>query len=485
MISIHSRLALSLLIGSAVLYGVGGWWLDLHFRETLEVQHDAALVSRAWALANALQADDGKIELEALNGITAALQASSRPLYFEVWHSDGRIAGRSPTLAGRDLPRIAAADDAARVIDVVLPPDDRAGRAAGIEMNLFEELEESDVRDPTLDDLRLPPIAGTPIDRLSIVVAEDLRDLTEAMQSLRGNVTAFAILSFALSALYLGWSLRRGLAPLTELADRARALEPHSLHVGIGRDALPRELVPVRDRMNELLGRVQSALEFEQRFTAGLAHELRTPVAELRLMAEVALRRDATSAERRLQNDVLTVSCRMQRLIESLLMLRRAETSVAEVEMEPVSLVEAVGDVVTEHASNALYRDVRCVVRGADDIVVRTNAALLDVIVGNIVSNAIEYCPSGSFVTADVSEQGEAVVLTLQNRAPGLSEQDVARMFEPFWRGNGAGGSAGHAGIGLSLAQSLARALHCDLVGELSADGELSMRLDGLKRWRE
>lgn len=485
MISIHARLALSLLIGSAVLTGAGGMWLDARVRETFEAQHDAALISRAWALANALQGDDGKIELEALHGLGAALQASQRPLYFQVWHGDGSIAGRSPTLGAANLPRLTVPVGSPCVVDVALPPEGRSGRAAGVQMELFDEHDETEGTEATLDAPAAAAVARTPIDRLTIVVAEDSRDLEAAMSTLHTSIFAFATISFVISALYLGWSLKRGLAPLTRLAESARKLEPGSLLRGIGHEELPRELAPVRDRLNELLARVHTAFAYEQRFTAALAHELRTPVAELRTCAEVALRRDDGTSDRRLHEDVLAVAMRMQGVIESLLALRRAESGSVDIEVGRVELDALIEDVLAQHVPAAERKNVECVCSLGSGTIVRSNEELLRTVLSNLLANAIEYCPPDTRVRIAIAAADDRVDVAVHNLAPALTAADVANMFEPFWRKDGGGSDARHSGVGLTLARSVARALGCELFAELDPRAELELRLTGLRIARD
>lgn len=481
MISLRARLALSLLLGSAVLFGAGSWVLDRTVGRALADREDDKLVSRAWALANALQADDGRIEIEALHGLGGAIDATERALYFQVWREDGSLAGRSPSLGGADLPHITATPGHPVLVDVATLPNGRAGRAAGVVIELFEEHEEEPASESTLDDPQRRPETRTPIDHLTVVVAEDTRDLAQSMHDLRTILIFFASTSFALSSAWLWWSVSRGLRPLDDLAARVHRIDTGPRGGGFGSDPLPAELVPIREKLNELLERVRAAFVKEQEFTTALAHELRTPVAELRLMSEVSLRKDDSGDSRLVLRDVLIVATRMQSLVESLLALRRAEAGAAPIAWDVIAIDDVVTDIVSEQHAAASLRQIHCVQHVDEPPRVVANESLLRSIVENILRNAIEYAPARSRVDIAVESTADELTLTVSNQVDGFVDSDCQAMFEPFWRKENAQGHGSHAGIGLTLARALARALGCTLSAELLPEDRLVVRLSGLQ----
>ncbi|ATB38445.1 two-component sensor histidine kinase [Cystobacter fuscus] len=261
-----------------------------------------------------------------------------------------------------------------------------------------------------------------------------------------------ALLSLAMSRRMARWAAR----PLTELSESLSRLQP-GMPVPAPLDTPARyaEVDALRVALVELLGRSQEALEQSRRFSANAAHELRTPLAALRIELELQAENphppDTAASLARLLRTVISLGT----LVERLLVLADGARGTLEW-VEPVRLPELTEEVLLGLAKEAASR-VRVETEGAGQV--RGDAHLLRQLVENAVDNALKFSGKGP-VLVRIRDTGETTLLEFQDEGPGVSREDSARVFEPFYRSPRARARHPGHGIGLSLVALIARAHH-------------------------
>lgn len=285
-------------------------------------------------------------------------------------------------------------------------------------------------------------------------------------------------IAFALPVLMLAvWlAIRHGLLPLRQIRDvlqarQADALEPVQL------PTLPAELAPMLDALNALFGRIATLLSAERRFTADAAHELRTPIAAIRTQAQVALAETDEAARQHALQATLAGCDRATRLVEQLLTLSRLEAG-QPLPMGSVDLVPLTRQIMADLTPQALARGQHIELQGNEHSPVQGDAALLTVLVRNLIDNAARYSPDGARILVTMGDGQQAPQLRVEDSGPGLSDADLARLGERFFRvlGSGQAGS----GLGWSIVRRIA-AVH-----QARIDTERSAQLGGLAvqvRW--
>jgi signal transduction histidine kinase len=234
-------------------------------------------------------------------------------------------------------------------------------------------------------------------------------------------------------------------------AARVSATEPGMLPVPRARDEISRLAVT----LNEMLSRLQAALEHERRFVADASHELRTPVALLRTELELALRRPRSTEELRLAlRSALTETERLSRLADDLLLLARAQEGSLPLRSQRVELASSFENVVRRFAARASESD-RSLRAEPTAVVVDADSARLEQALDNLVENALSY-GGGDVLLSAVVREGE-VELHVADRGPGFDDAFLARAFDRFSRADEARGGGG-AGLGLSIVQLIAEA---------------------------
>lgn len=201
----------------------------------------------------------------------------------------------------------------------------------------------------------------------------------------------------------------------------------------------------------------REALQRERAFTRAAAHELKTPLAVLRAHAE-ALKEDIDPAKReRYLNVVLSESDRMASLTAALLDLSRLEQGEILVR-EPVELAGVVGEVFDRLALPLEQKGVALELE-LSPCPVSGDRGRLEMLVDNLAANALRHCPAGGIVTVTLAEEGDGVLLTVDNDGEPIPQADLERIWEPFYRGDGSRSrSTGGTGLGLAIVRAAAQA---------------------------
>lgn len=257
-----------------------------------------------------------------------------------------------------------------------------------------------------------------------------------------------------LLALSVWWAVRRGTLPLRRLGQTLAGREPQALSPVI-LDGAPSEMTPMLDALNGLFRRIGELLESERRFTADAAHELRTPIAAIRVQAQVALAEADDGRRRHALEATLTGCDRATHLVEQLLTLSRLEAG-ADLESKPVELGALVRGVVADAAPAAIRKQQSIEVDATGECLVRGDPTLFVVLARNLVDNAIRYSPARASIHIDVERWQGHVRLRVEDSGPGMKEEDIARCGERFFRVLGSGESG--SGLGWSIVRRVASA---------------------------
>ncbi len=461
MTSIRRHLTLTILAGFGLLLLASGGAIYFFTRLALLNEFDASLRAKALTLMNQTErGEDGGIQVELPDAAFSSGADQVFPQYYELWQTNGVRCARSERLAETDLPCRTGPLTQPVYWDLDLPGD-RDGRAIGVQFNLKTE------------DGEPAPKVPTP---LLLVVAADRHDLDTTLATLATVLGITGLLTGLMTVPLVRHAVRRGHAPLGELARQTAAITADSLQTRFPVASLPAELQPIASRLNDLLARLADSFERERRFSADLAHELRTPLAELRTLAEVELAWPAGGGPAR-ATDTLAIALQMETMVTRLLELARCESGRVRLQLEPVPLAALVAEVWPALVGRATERELTVVFEIPVDAVCSTDRAILRSIVVNLLANLVEYTPAGG--QGRVRWDAAAAELSFCNPAGDVTAEDLPHLFERLWRKDPARSGGEHAGLGLPLSRALAQALGASLTARLGADGVLVMGL----RW--
>jgi signal transduction histidine kinase len=298
---------------------------------------------------------------------------------------------------------------------------------------------------------------------------------------LGGFITVLAVCTVATVL-----AVRRGLKPLERLANAAQEISVERPARSLPLSGVPAEIQPLGDRFNQLIERLTEALEHERRFAASLAHELRTPLAEIRTLAEAGLARQDVAGLHEFSRQTLAAAIGMQGVIESLLAVARAGRIAVQQALEPISLSTAVRTRIDRIRVTDPEGYSRIVSRVPEHLWIHSEPRLFDAMLLNLLANALEHGDPRTPIEIDWLQEDVrhgSGTLQVRNLASQLSREDLPHLTERAARDAAARGSGGAAGIGLGLwiVGSLCRVLGLTLIIDLDEAQYLNVRLAGFR----
>jgi signal transduction histidine kinase len=448
---LRARLTLLLALAVLVVFGAAAKIVDWRADAEMQQRFDASLLARAQSLAALTRIENGRVAVDAGNAAVAAFPGNAESSWYDL-RCEGAVIARSaeapPTVVADSEPTFADARS-------------REGRSLRVVAFHFTPM-------------HVGQSVASPASACALTYAQDSGPLDELLDTLDIILLGSLLGACALVMLLTPWLVRRGLRPLSVL-DRAMA--------GIGPDApggrLPAsdttELAPLVARFNEVLARMDEGLARERQFASGLAHEFRTRLAELRTLVDVERRYPSGRDAHGLLGEVGSIGAELEATVTALLQLTRLQSGLEQSHPERVPIGPQLARACERHHEAARARNVRVeiVESHGSDPAIETDPALLEIVLDNLVGNAVAYVPSGGTVSVRAWQDG----IEVRNAAPALHADDLAMFGQRFWRKEAHG--AGHAGLGLALAGAAARSLGMALSFELS-EGVLHARM----RWR-
>ncbi len=408
-------------------------WVYLGLRERLAAQLDQSLESGA-QLENAILATGALLptsgEPSALIGF---IQHVNR--FVVVRDSSGRIVALNTELA-RSLPYSPQAFTRAR---------------AGQETRLTERWGKQTVRAQYRP---VPP--GSRADYAVLQVVASTRPFEQEAASVLWRMLATMALGTLATAVGSRWLARRITRPVEEIARQARTVQGGRTGQRITAHADIAEYQGLREVLNEMVARLERAVQQQRRMVADVGHELRTPLTAMQGEVEVALRGDRTPERyRQVLHSLLEEIDRLIAIERASGLLMKLEGGGVLPRLEPLDL-GALATAALER--RGMLRDGRPVeLHASDPVPLRGDRAILDSVLDQLLDNLDRHTPPGTPVRLSARREDHSAVLTVEDAGPGVAARDLPNLFEPLYRGDPARGRGAGAGLGLTLVASAVR----------------------------
>ena len=288
---------------------------------------------------------------------------------------------------------------------------------------------------------------------VQLQIAESQQYRQSLPNAIFGRMAASALLLLALGIPLIAWILNQSFAGVQRVARSVAARSASDLQP-VDAAPLPREVAPLIGGLNRMLGKVRALVENERRFTADAAHELRTPLASIRLNAQLMQGAPSPEAFREAGGDLLAGVDRSSRLIEQLLALARLDGGQERLQrFEDFDLAHLLATQLPEQERLAGRRGVHLELQAATARV-HGDRELLAVLLRNLVDNAIRYGGADTRVTITSRMHGQQPELSVSDTGPGIAPEERARIFERFYRIEGT--TEYGSGLGLSIVRRVA-----------------------------
>lgn len=298
-------------------------------------------------------------------------------------------------------------------------------------------------------------------DELVVVVARSTVDMDANLRRLAALVIVLPLAAWLLAAAAGRWFGARALQPVLEMSKQARSITGSDFRSRLPIAESNDEVAELGQAFNTLLDRQQRAYEQQRRFAGDAAHELRTPLTVLLGQIDVSRRRPRTAEEYAQTLDVLRDEANeLQQIVESLLFLARTSEEATLPGGEPIRLAEWLPAYMERWKDDPRRGDLRLELQLQPDAVVTAPPALLSRVIDNLVSNAAKYSAAGTAIQIVATSNGGEAAVSVADQGRGISADDQATIFEPFFRTKSArdAGIAG-TGLGLPIALRIATAL--------------------------
>lgn len=363
------RRQLTVRLSAALLAAVALAATSLFFaaRHAALSEFDATLAARAELLESAIEEDDGNLELEFNLHRLPAWESPDHPTHYAVHSASGELLIASPHWTATGFPQPPPDSTSPSIADL-----QRADRNYRVLHTAFDAADDTDMA----------------YQGLHLSIARDRSSLDAGLRRAAWLGAATALASLAILIPLLQRTLRSSLQPLEEFARRTDAIDPGKPPVTMETASLPAELSPIAAKLNELLARVHSSILRERRFARDVAHELRTPVAELRALAELASQwTDEATPEAFSQ--VLEITSEMEAMVASLTLLNRLEASASPITREPVNLSPILLRLIERSSTSAAAAGIRLSCPDLSSAITwETDATLWKAAASNLLGNA-------------------------------------------------------------------------------------------------
>ncbi len=449
--SISRTITLTTIISVGLILALGQVAVDFAVTRWLNEQFDTAMEARARALVTLTKFDGTEVELDFADEFMPEFEAPVEPQYFELFQGDGTLLERSHSFDGHPESRFL--DQAAEVVFTDLRlPDGRNGRQVAIKF-----IVQIDNEDEELEDLLEAQISLQDRPRAIIRFNRERESLDRTRQNFHLLIIGITLIILLAVVVSVPRLTRAGLRPLIRMKDEIGEITPQTMDRRISGQGQPLEIEPIASQFNLVLDELEKAFIRERQFSSDVAHELRTPVSEIRSLAEVGLRWPDEKDIRTYFGDIHESAQHLDRLIENLLYLCRSEEGDVEIIVGDVNLDKLLDDVRSGLAAECECKTIRIDPPTNQPPVVVADRHWLELMLQNLLYNAVSHSPRGATVDIEIDLEGGFCRLEIHNpMSIPLTTEDVEHVFQRFWRKDTARETGRHAGIGLSLVKSYA-----------------------------
>ena len=408
-----------------------------------------------WLVIRQMNGEDREFLIDKLRAITADLRDETdaqallkrevhlgqherrAPYFVRILNEQGQMLAERPPF-GKWLPPEAFAD----------PPDSQSARTEAIDF----ETAEGKLFLVMASRAQIGREAGRPC---ILQIAQDRTDdqtFKRAFRLLLPMVLLCGVGASAGTALVVA---RRGLRPLREMAAATARIQASQLNERVGGKKWPQELAPLARAFDQMLHRLETSFRQLSQFSADLAHELRTPIFNLRGEAEVALTKSRSAPEyREVIESSLEEFNRLSRMIESLLFLARAERSETRIESRLLDVRREVESIIEFCEAEAQERSIEIECLG--HALANVDSILFRRALTNLLSNALQYTPTGGKVTISIDEREVGVVeVCVGDTGPGIAHEHLGKIFDRFYRVDDSRHASQGTGLGLAIVKSI------------------------------
>ena len=446
--------------------------IDISVDTWISNEFDRAMASKSGLLETLVSEEPKEIDFDFADEFMPEFSGKNDPEYFQLWHDD-KTFERSKTLDLFDvntLPKLAVELNHSLITDITLP-DGRSGR---MYYTKFIPQIDSDVR----EDFGITAVEFSktqkPMELAYAISKEGLNQVLWFVDIIFIFTSLVAVIAVRIIVFKV---IERGLTPLDLLNNELKLINLNSEITTLSTADLPTELITIGEGINHFISENKKLYSREKRITSDIAHELKTPVAELLNLTEVAIK---FPHEKQLSDsfkeDILAITKRLKNIVNSILLLQKS-TNKPNVLMQEIDLSMLLTEIL--NTENTLNRPI--VLDLCDQIKpIKTNEFSLNTILKNLINNAIYYSPDSTPIMIDIKNKTttDQVIISISNISNfDYTEEELTLLFDPLWQKDTSRTSDERYGLGLSIVKSYCENINATLSVKTEAGNKITFTI--------
>jgi signal transduction histidine kinase len=430
---------------------------DISVDSWISSQFDRAMINKAGLLETLVSEHPDKVDFDFADEFMPEFSGANDPEYFQLWRDD-KVFERSETLKlfeNNDLPKLDVTLHKSSITNITLP-DGRSGR---MYFTKFIPQIDSDVREEYGITKAFFAKTQKPMELAYATSNEGLNQILWFVDIIFILTSIFAVIAVRIIVFNV---VERGLKPLDELNIKLKQINLNSEISTISTSQLPEELIAIADGINHFISENKILYSREKRITSDIAHELKTPIAELLNLSEVAIKfphEEQLAAS--FKTDVLAITQRLRNIVNGILLLQKS-TYQAELEKQQVNVELLLKTIMV--SENKQCRNITLSFSKQCGYI-QTNEFAFTTVLTNLINNALYYSPETTPVIIAVrpEQNTHKIRLDISNVSSfEYSEQDLTMFFEPLWQKDSSRTSEERYGLGLAIVKS-----YCERIGAI------------------
>ena len=468
--SIRFSTTLFTVASTVAILTVGLLVIDRVLSNWLENQFDDALHSKAQALVTLSKSNGEQIEMDFADEFMPEFSRLGNPEYFELYLQNGELLERSRSYDNRPPMVFDNPADDVEIKNVALP-NGRSGRQ--ISIRFIPQIEDLTLRSKYPEKSR---------EKAVIFLSRERAPLDDLLFKFHFLISGIGLLVVVSISFTVTKSVKAGLVPLVNIANDIRRITPESINIPINTRNQPTELVSIATQFNLVLTEIENAMLRERQFSSDVAHELRTPVSEMRALAEVGLRWPEEKETSSYFSDIYESSRHLDQLVSNLLHLSRCEEGRIDVEISEVRFDQLITNVCSKLDFESQAKNISFKFSSHKSPVLLVDANWLELMLFNLIANAIAYSPRDVTVEIVISSHNDRCMIEIKNpMLEPLVADDINHIFERFWRKDSARTTGNHVGIGLALVKSYTEYLNLEVEAHISDEQVFCISISNIK----
>ena len=466
--SMKKKIIVNALLGFLALFLTIGLSGTFYLIKWLNKEFDQNLSAKSSVLVSLAKVDQGSVEFDFSGEFMPEFSTSEDPEYFQLWLNSHEVLEKSNSLklvsTDADLP-VTNFRSTNKVFKDITLPDGRKGRM--VSLNFYPQTSADITQAESLD---------SEVPLITLAIAKERVSLDKTIRDFLLIFSVIVILFTLIAAATIWQTVMKGLQPLKNMQRKMSLLAIDNLSERLEFPNPPKELEETIYQFNRMLERLENSFDRQKQFTAEVAHELRTPISQMRSLTEEAMKNNNSAAP---YQDIIDSTMQMEMTVSNLMALAQCEKGNIILEPQVIKLARKMDTCWSKYNAMADKRSISYVNNITDEFKIISSSAELDIIFNNLISNAINYSVSGSQVTTYCRTENDILCICITNQPQNISAQEINKIFDRSWQKNNMDSPTQVNGLGLALVKSYADLLNLKITTALSDDGILTIELCG------